>query len=508
MSYFSLRFIFRFLLLFVISFSIIFLYFIYTSNSNSTSIADNVKHDIDNVLGYAEEANVMSLEGNNLLSIEKCSEETLYDLRKIVLDIPYVRTTNLAANKVIHCTSFFGKSDFEDNENIYVKEKLALLTGNAINLDHPLIAFRTEKRDIVALSGVDAIYIKNILDKNVLDDHFRVYFNIGGMWLNERGKVEKVSPRKKLSLVNSVSSSKFPFSVYVGYAYPSLFSAFVFSNMKFLILTFIFIVAMSIFITFVGNRKNNFKLILIDAIKRKDIKPYAQGIYSLKQKRFVGFEVLARWVEKNGNIIYPNQFIPQVDENDLLEKMTVSLIEDTLDSIGSVYDFDLSTDFYISFNICPSRVSSSSLLKVFRKYKINDNPRLKIILELTEEHAIGKDLIVGLDDVCREFHNVCLAIDDFGTGYANLTHLSELIKLNVRYLKVDRCFIQNVAECRISQQIVSNIVDLSKSFSLIIVAEGVENKEQVKVLENLDIDFLQGYFYSKPKNLGEFIGEL
>jgi len=122
-------------------------------------------------------------------------------------------------------------------------------------------------------------------------------------------------------------------------------------------------------------------------------------------------------------------------------------------------------------------------------------PHRSIQLEITETGLVNVD--DGFSDVlCRlDALGVQLAIDDFGTGYSGLSHLRAL---PVRYLKIDRSFIQDIRNDTNDAAIVSNTISLAHSLKLITIAEGVETMEQVAHLKAGRCDQAQGYFFSRP----------
>jgi len=101
--------------------------------------------------------------------------------------------------------------------------------------------------------------------------------------------------------------------------------------------------------------------------------------------------------------------------------------------------------------------------------------------------------------------NILFALDDFGTGYATHHYLQ---KFPVSYIKIDRSFIKMIGLDAISHHIVENVVSLSKSLNLKVIAEGVETEEQAKYLHDNNVDYQQGYLYHRPVPLSDFLDTL
>ena len=125
-------------------------------------------------------------------------------------------------------------------------------------------------------------------------------------------------------------------------------------------------------------------------------------------------------------------------------------------------------------------------------------PLNMIELEITESASIFKG--ISLASITREMKQkgFNISLDDFGTGYSSLSMLQDL---TIDVLKIDKSFIDKIG----TSNIVKYIINMAKDFNIKTVAEGVETKEQVETLKNMGCDIAQGYYYSKPLSLEEFI---
>ena len=128
-------------------------------------------------------------------------------------------------------------------------------------------------------------------------------------------------------------------------------------------------------------------------------------------------------------------------------------------------------------------------------------PIEKLELEITESFIATNDT-KNLQTL-QNFRDmgIGLAIDDFGTGFSSLSYLQ---KLPVTRLKIDKSFVDNIPHSEDSVALVKVIASLAKTFHLQITAEGVEKKEQMEFLKEIECDEIQGYYYSKPLPLDEF----
>ena len=156
----------------------------------------------------------------------------------------------------------------------------------------------------------------------------------------------------------------------------------------------------------------------------------------------------------------------------------------------------------VSVNVSPKQFRTGSLLAVVdRALTLSGLPRDWLELEITES------LLLQNSDkpltILKSLHNhgVSLALDDFGTGYSSLSYLR---RFPLQVLKIDRSFIRDLQKNHNNRTLVEAIIAMAHSLKLEIVAEGVENKEQLDFLRRLDIKIIQGYFFSPPVSAEKF----
>ena len=139
-----------------------------------------------------------------------------------------------------------------------------------------------------------------------------------------------------------------------------------------------------------------------------------------------------------------------------------------------------------------------NIMKIINNYKVN--PKF-IELEITESLIAEKpdEIIKVIEDFKKE--NVSISMDDFGTGYSSLNMLQDL---PVDVLKIDCGFFKNFESSRKGAAIIKSIVMLAKELDLEVVAEGVERKEEVEYLKEINCGTVQGYYFCKPIPLSEF----
>ncbi|KMJ47076.1 EAL domain-containing protein [Xenorhabdus khoisanae] len=238
------------------------------------------------------------------------------------------------------------------------------------------------------------------------------------------------------------------------------------------------------------------------AIKNKQFIPYIQPIISNKNNKIIGCEILVRWQHPTHGLLAPNKFIAQIEKSDLIIPLTHHLIIQVQDYFAPIAH-QLPEHFNFNFNISARHYKDARLVDDCQ-YFLNAFPEdsVRLILEITERELLEPDentinLFNKLDEL-----GVLIALDDFGTGYSNYNYLQ---KLNVNLVKIGHNFVSKMNTDMISKHIVENIIDLALQLNLKIVAEGIENQQQVNQLKNYSVDYLQGYYFDRPMPLEEFV---
>ncbi len=250
--------------------------------------------------------------------------------------------------------------------------------------------------------------------------------------------------------------------------------------------------------------KNSSLSFMKNAIKKNEFVPFAQPIMDTSGN-LTGCEILMRWKNKHIGFIYPDQFIPLAEESGLIIPMTKQLLSSSYDVFKSCEE-TIPNGFHIGFNISAQHFDPKNQNDLIESCKLFSEDSLAgkvhLTLELTERNSIE-----NYDDTQLVFDalhkmNVKMAVDDFGTGHSTLTYIQ---KLSFDFIKIDKSFIDFIGTDAISAPLVDNIIDLSQRLNLSIVAEGVETQEQLDYLKSKNVDLIQGYYYSRPIPLEEFI---
>ncbi|WP_291647898.1 EAL domain-containing protein [Clostridium sp.] len=218
-----------------------------------------------------------------------------------------------------------------------------------------------------------------------------------------------------------------------------------------------------------------------------------------------GFEALLRWKSSEIGFVSPGEFIPVAENTRLIIPMGKFVLREVFAKvkylISEGYD-----NFKIAVNLSEIQLRDGNLLEYFNSLidEFNVSPRY-IEVEITES-MIMKSVDKNIECLLQiKELGASIALDDFGTGYSSLNHLT---KLPIDVLKIDRSFVIDMSENDKSRYIVENIIQLSHKLGMTVVAEGVEEKEQVDYLRSIECDTVQGFYYSKPEYFENIISML
>ena len=239
-----------------------------------------------------------------------------------------------------------------------------------------------------------------------------------------------------------------------------------------------------------------------EAIDKNEFYIELQPQIDLKSNKVSGAEALVRWQHPTLGKIPPQEFIPLFEENGFVSNVDMYVWEKAAETLKHFYD-EGTYDGTISVNVSRVDVMSVDVVKelerIVKKYGI---PPEKLHIEITESACIGdKDTLISVMDGLRE-RGFIVEIDDFGSGYSSLNALMELpfdvVKLDMDFMKEDRSDEKGGV-------IVNAMAGMIHNLNAKIIVEGVETGDSVKKALNIDGDAAQGYHYSKPVPVDEFI---
>lgn len=230
------------------------------------------------------------------------------------------------------------------------------------------------------------------------------------------------------------------------------------------------------------------------AILHDSVEPYFQPIHDNKLKTIQKYESLMRLRTKDGDILYPNQFLDTAKKFKLYEELSRQMI-------GKVMNLYQDSEDCVTINLSEQDIySDTTKALIYSQLKQTKTPQ-NIIFEIVESEEIHKDNI--LEDFIQHLrhYGAKIAIDDFGSGYSNLL---KLVKLNADYIKIDGEIIRNMLKDETCHKILDTILFLSKQTHTELIAEFVETTEIQEEIESMGIRFSQGYHFSRPKPYQDF----
>ncbi len=221
---------------------------------------------------------------------------------------------------------------------------------------------------------------------------------------------------------------------------------------------------------------------------------YYQPVIELSTDSMVGVEALIRWIEPDGTMVPPIEFIPLAEEMGLIEQIGDWVVREIAYQVQAWRELDM--DLEVGFNLSPRQFWQPDLAeRIVRAFRDAGVAPQRVLVEVTESSAMmdpdrAQQILVELRDA-----GFAVAIDDFGTGYSSLSRLREM---PVRVLKIDRSFVSNVDTDPQSASIVGAFLTLAQGLGMTTLAEGIETEGELRFLREHGCELGQGFYFSKP----------
>lgn len=242
--------------------------------------------------------------------------------------------------------------------------------------------------------------------------------------------------------------------------------------------------------------KLNIETKMSKAMASRNFQLYYQPQFDAKTKELRGFEALLRWYDSDLGWISPEQFIPLAEETHLVVPLGDWVMTTALATIKE-WEMKFSFNGIMSVNVSPVQfVQEDFIEKLFKKIEKSGIDKKHLEIEITEGVLIDnvEDTISKLNKIREQ--GVGLSLDDFGTGYSSLRYL-QLLPLTT--LKIDKSFVSNIAEKDgFEAKLTESIISLVSKMGLNTIAEGVENEEQLKMIQKFNCRTIQGFLLGKP----------
>ncbi|WP_428774942.1 putative bifunctional diguanylate cyclase/phosphodiesterase, partial [Vibrio sp.] len=239
---------------------------------------------------------------------------------------------------------------------------------------------------------------------------------------------------------------------------------------------------------------------LRNAIANNLLELYYQPIINLENGEVVGAEALMRWNDEKHGFVNPEEFISIAERNGLIHQLGEFAIKQACQQ-AALWQEIVPLFVSVNFSSIQFRYCERLLKQIETSLKLSGLPGEKFDVEVTESLFFNhSNELISMLDKLRE-QNVKLTIDDFGTGYSALSYIQ---RFPFDRLKIDRSFIKDMFENESDKELVNVIIAMAKALGLKIIAEGIEDQQHVDYLKQMQCDYGQGFYFSRPLPSIEF----
>ncbi|WP_195270367.1 EAL domain-containing protein [Eubacterium sp. 1001713B170207_170306_E7] len=242
-------------------------------------------------------------------------------------------------------------------------------------------------------------------------------------------------------------------------------------------------------------RKNHIRSMLTTALENDGFEVHYQPIYSIPKGRFATCEALVRMRDPEFGLIPPDEFIPMTEENGMIVSIGLIVFEKVCQFV-SAHPYTEAGFETIGVNLsvvqCMQESLADDLIAIMERYRL---PPQRFKFEITETVAAASmaTLKNTMDRLIR--YGCAFALDDFGIGYSGVTNM---LHLPFKIIKLDKSLTSRLAGESRTKMAVEAIINLIHRMKMRVIAEGVEVAEEVEILREMDCDFIQGYYFSRP----------
>ncbi len=237
------------------------------------------------------------------------------------------------------------------------------------------------------------------------------------------------------------------------------------------------------------------------AIDNREFELHFQPKIYMDNEQIQGLEALVRWNNERLGFVSPGEFIPYAEETGLIIPLSEVILEKACEAVIQMQQYGWKIP--VAINISSIHFKQQNFLEsiqaILERYNM---PANNFEIEVTERTVMNSANETVSKLVRLKQLGFKISIDDFGTGYSSLSYL---VRFPLDCLKIDRSFIQHIGSLDEKQAVVDAIIQMSHRLKMKVVAEGVEQAQQVDILRKMNCDIIQGYYYSKPLPLNDLI---
>ena len=248
------------------------------------------------------------------------------------------------------------------------------------------------------------------------------------------------------------------------------------------------------------------RVLLLDAelrkaIEKQEFELYFQPKIDLEKQEIQGLEALVRWNNKKLGFVSPAEFIPYAEETGLIIPLSEIIFSKACEAVIELQKYGHKMPIAINISSIHFKQQNflESIQSILERY---NTPANNFEIEVTERTVMNSAAETVSKLVRLKQLGFKISIDDFGTGYSSLSYL---VRFPLDCLKIDRSFIQHICSLDEKQAVVDAIIQMSHRLKMKVVAEGVEQAQQVDILRKMNCDIIQGFYYSKPLPMHELL---
>ncbi len=241
---------------------------------------------------------------------------------------------------------------------------------------------------------------------------------------------------------------------------------------------------------------NDFKIALNTALEEDQFELYYQPIVDLRSKQVTGIEAFVRWNHPRLGLLYPAEFIQLAEENGLIPVIDRWVIESGCRQLNEWGEFGLPL-VPLSINISPNTILDDNFSNHIENAVVQSscNPDF-LQLEINRSNQVFRDKTIQQRLLDLRRLGVRLALDNFATDAAN--QIDQVSRMPIQSLKIDRSIMQGITGDQSNLRLINAVVKMARSLQIEVIAQGVENNEQIALLEKQEISLAQGYFLGDP----------
>jgi diguanylate cyclase (GGDEF)-like protein len=252
------------------------------------------------------------------------------------------------------------------------------------------------------------------------------------------------------------------------------------------------------------NQKVNSRLTIENelrrAIQENEFEVHYQPQVNSHTGKLEGAEALIRWTHPTAGLVSPIEFIPIAEETGLIKDIGDWVLDQACNTFQK-WNLEAGLNLTVAVNVSAVQLNDEFVSRVQEILKDSGFSSDHLELEITESMLMDnvKENIRILENISQQ--GVRFAMDDFGTGYSSLSYLRQF---PINKLKIDRSFVNDITDDSDDEAIIRAIIAMGQTLKLQVIAEGVENQQQLALLQSMGCDSYQGYYFSKPLAVDDF----